>query len=191
MIEVSPRRPRRRVAVIAAGGALLGFVALSVVLALGLGGDAASYRGTALLGDPVPDLTLPTLDGGTVDLAGLSGKAVIVNFWNSWCIPCKEEEPALRAFYAAHADEPDFGMIGIVRDDTEAAIRTWVREHGTLWTVAFDPGARASVDFGTTGQPETYAISPGGVVVAKHLGRATIDDLERLLRLARGEAATR
>ena len=155
--------------------------------ALGLSGDSAEYRGTALLGDPVPALSLTTLDGDTIELADLSGKAVIVNFWNSWCIPCKDEEPALRSFYAAHADEDDFMMVGIVRDDSEGAIRRWVRDYGTAWPVAMDPGARAAVDFGTTGQPETYAIAPGGVVVAKHLGQASTDDLENLLALARGQ----
>lgn len=179
---------RRRTVMYASGGVLAAFVALTVVLALSLDGDASEYRGTALLGDPAPALTLPALDGGEVDLAGLRGRAVIVNFWNSWCIPCKEEEPALQAFYAAHAADDDFEMIGIVRDDREGPVRKWVEEHATPWTVTMDPGARAAVDFGTTGQPETYAISPSGVVVAKHLGRATLDDLENLLRLARGRA---
>ncbi|MBI2169970.1 MAG: TlpA family protein disulfide reductase [Actinobacteria bacterium] len=178
---------RRRIALFAAGAVLVAFLAFTVVLALGLDGESAEYRGTALLGDPVPDLVLPTLDGGEVALAELDGKAVIINFWNSWCIPCKEEEPALKAFYAAHAGESDFEMIGIVRDDSESAIRKWVETHGTAWTVAFDPSARASVDFGTTGQPETFAVAPNGRIAALQRGRVSIDDLENMLALARGE----
>ena len=180
---------RRRVVLISSMGALAVFAGFSVVLALGLSGDAADYRGTALLGDPVPDLALPALDGDSVDLRGLRGKAVIINFFNSWCVPCKEEEPALRAFFAAHRDEDDFVMIGIVRDDTEAAIRKWAREREDdgLWTIVLDPGARASVDFGTTGQPETFAVGTDGTIVGLQRGRATLDDLESMLAIARGE----
>jgi cytochrome c biogenesis protein CcmG/thiol:disulfide interchange protein DsbE len=162
------------------------FVGLAVVMALRLG-ERPDLVSTALLGRPVPDLTLPTIEGGEVSLAGLGGRVVIVNFFNSWCVPCKEEEPSLRAFHARHAAEPGFVMVGIVRDDTDRAVRRWAEGRDVGWTIAFDPDGRAAVDFGTTGQPETYAVSPTGVVVAKHLGRATRSDLEDLLALARGE----
>ena len=55
-----------------------------------------------------------------------------MNFWNSWCIPCRQEEPALQTFYAAHRNEPDFAMVGIVRDDSAEPIRSYVaaeRDH--------------------------------------------------------------
>lgn len=188
-----PMPRRRRVALISAGIVLAVFAGLSVVLALQLDGGTPDYQGTALLGDPVPALTLPELspDGGsaadapTVDLAALRGEVAIVNFFNSWCIPCKEEEPALKEFFAAHRDEDDFNMIGIVRDDTEGDMRALVRDHNIGWTVVLDPGARASVDFGTTGQPETFAVASDGTIVGIHRGRATIADLESMLALAR------
>lgn len=170
--------------------ALVAFAGLSAVFALQLGDGPSDYRGTALLGDAVPALALPRLDGPDMVLAAeLRGKATVINFFNSWCIPCKEEEPALREFFLAHRDEPDFAMVGIVRDDTTAAIRKWVaeREPDELWTVLLDPGARASVDFGTTGQPETFAVSTEGTIVAVQRGRATLDDLENMLTIARGQ----
>ncbi|HLF99834.1 MAG TPA: TlpA disulfide reductase family protein [Acidimicrobiia bacterium] len=180
----------KRVVLISAGAVLAVFLGFSVVLALQLSDGSPDYQGTALLGDPVPALELPLLpavsgeDAGVVALAGLDGVA-IVNFFNSWCIPCKEEEPALKAFFAAHRNDGDFQMIGIVRDDTEGAVRKLVQSHDLEWTIVLDPGARASVDFGTTGQPETFAISADGRVVALHRGRATIDDLEGMLAIAR------
>ncbi|MCZ7530292.1 MAG: TlpA family protein disulfide reductase [Acidimicrobiia bacterium] len=100
--------------------------------------------------------------------------------------PVCAEHPALAEFHARHADDPDFAMVGIVRDDTEEAARGWVEDKGVSWTTALDPGDRAALDFATTGQPETYAIDPTGVVVGKQLGEVDVDDLEALLARARG-----
>lgn len=165
-------------------------VALGVVLALQVGGDEASGQKAriGLVDQPAPDFDLPTLDGGRVALADLAGKVVIVNFWNSWCIPCKQEHPALVEFYDRHRDDSDLVMIGIVRDDTEKAAREYVEEQGDDWVMALDPGSRAALDFGTFGQPETYAISPDGVIVGLQLGPVTVADLEAMLARARGVA---
>lgn len=183
----APALPRRRGRTALVTASIVGAVLVVVGVSLALRVNRPTqYTGTALLGKRVPDLELPTLEGRSVALRGLAGRAVIVNFWNTWCIPCREEEPALRDFYARHQSDPDFAMVGIVRDDSESAVRTWVRDHQTAWTVAFDPGARAAIDFGTSGQPETYAISPDGVVVGRQLGRAAPKDLEALLARARG-----
>ena len=175
------RRPVRLIT----GAAAVG-VALLVALLVGGLGRSSTFDPVAVLGRPAPADVLPGLDGGQVDLAGLRGTAVLVNFWNSWCQPCQEEAPALAAFYARHAGEPEFAMIGVVHDDTTAAVSRWVTTHDIGWRVALDPGNAAALDFGTTGQPETYAISPSGVVVAKRAGPATVEDLERLLSMARG-----
>jgi len=167
-----------------AGAAAVG-VALLVALMVGGLGRSATFDPVAVLGRPAPADVLPDLDGGRVDLAGLRGTAVLVNFWNSWCQPCQEEAPALATFYARHAGEPGFAMVGVVHDDTQEAVSRWVAAHDIGWLVALDPDNVAALDFGTTGQPETYAISPSGVVVGKRAGPSTLDDLERLLDMAR------
>ena len=160
---------------------------LSVVLALNVGKDPLADTHTSrLLGKAAPSFDLPTLDGARVRSADLAGKAVIVNFWNSWCVPCRQEHPALVEFYRGHAGDPDFVMIGIVRDDTRSAIETYVRVEGVPYVVAFDPGSKAALDFGTRGQPETYAISPSGVIVGSQYGPSTVADLEKMLAAARG-----
>src|SRR5262249_11864948 len=112
---------------------------------------------------------------------------VIVNFWNSWCIPCQQEHPALVEFYRRHAADPGFAMVGIVRDDTEDAVRSYVADEGVPYTVALDPGAQASLDFGTRGQPETYAISPDGVIAGTQFGPSSVTNLEQMYAAARGQ----
>ena len=162
---------------------------LAVVLATQVGTDPrADANKSHLLGENAPAFDLPTLDGGRVRSSDLAGKVVVVNFWNSWCIPCIEEHPALVEFYRRHADDPGFAMVGIVRDDTESAIRRYVDDEGVPYTVALDPGARASLDFGTRGQPETYVISPDGVIAGTQFGPSSVSDLEKMFTAARGQA---
>lgn len=165
------------------------FVAvLAVVLATQVGTDPrADTNRSHLVGKDAPAFDLPTLDGNQVRSSELGGKVVVVNFWNSWCIPCLQEHRALVEFHGRHADDPSFVMIGVVRDDTEAAIRRYVEEEGVPYTVAFDPGGGAALDFGTRGQPETYAITPDGVIAASNLGPSSVSQLETMYRAARGQ----
>jgi cytochrome c biogenesis protein CcmG/thiol:disulfide interchange protein DsbE len=132
-----------------------------------------------------PQFDLTALDDRPVSTSALAGKTYVVNFWNSWCIPCRQEEAALQAFYAAHRSEPDFGMVGIVRDDEESAVRSYVAGNNIGWPIAFDPDGRAALGFGTTGQPETYVISPSGVAACGSLGPVTRPELEAWLRIVR------
>ena len=134
---------------------------------------------------PAPTFDLTTLDRAHVSSHALADKTYVVNIFNSWCIPCRQEEPALRTFYAAHDTEPDFAMLGIVRDDDAAAIRGYVAAEKIAWPVAFDPDGSAELGFGTTGQPETYVISPTGVAACGSLGPVTDAELEAWLELVR------
>jgi cytochrome c biogenesis protein CcmG, thiol:disulfide interchange protein DsbE len=164
-------------------------IVFGVVLALNVGADPQEdAKQSHLVGKAAPNFDLPNLTGGRVTLADLAGKSAIVNFWNSWCIPCRQEEPLLERFYAAHHDDPDFVMIGIVRDDETKNVKAYVQQHGVGWTVALDPGSVAALDFGTRGQPETYAISPSGVVAAAKIGPMAAGELDRFLAAARASA---
>jgi cytochrome c biogenesis protein CcmG/thiol:disulfide interchange protein DsbE len=160
----------------------------AVVLATQVGTDPrADANKSHLLGANAPSIDLPTLDGGRLQTSDLAGKVVIVNFWNSWCIPCQEEHQALADFYGSHAGDPGFAMVGIVRDDTDDAVRRYVAGEGVPYPVALDPGARAALEFGTRGQPETYAISPDGVISGTRFGPSSVANLEQLLAAARGQ----
>ena len=177
---VTPRRALAGVAIVLVLGA-------SALAATRLDEDV-DYRATPLLGRLVPDETVTTLEGETLALRDLAGRSVIVNFWNTWCVPCRREVPALERFWARHGNDPDLVFVGIVRDDTEGAVRDFVEERRWDWDIVFDPGERTALAFGTTGQPETFAIAPDGLVVGRRVGEASAQDLEQLLALARGQA---
>lgn len=159
-------------------------VALGVVLAVQHRSEASVPR-LVQEHKSAPTFSLTTLDGKQVSSRSLAGKTYVVNFWNSWCIPCRQEAPALETFYAAHRNEPDFAMVGIVRDDEPGPIRDYVATNSVAWPVALDPSGSAGLGFGTTGQPETYVISPTGVAACGTLGPSTVAELEAWLQAAR------
>jgi thiol-disulfide isomerase/thioredoxin len=159
-------------------------VGLGVVLALNHRSEPSIPRLVQEHGS-APDFSLKTLDGKTVSNAALKNKTYVVNFFNSWCIPCQKEAPALKAFYAEHKNEADFAMVGIIIDDDASTMRNYVSKEKIDWPVAVDPQGSASLGFGTTGQPETYVIAPDGVAVCGTLGQSTQQVLDIWLQAAR------
>jgi cytochrome c biogenesis protein CcmG/thiol:disulfide interchange protein DsbE len=132
-----------------------------------------------LLGQPAPDVALPRLDGpGTVALSDLRGQVVVVNFWASWCVPCREENDDL---LAAAARYDDVTFLGIVYQDTPQAARAFLDELGQGYDHLLDPGSRAAIDFGVFGIPETFFIDPDGTVAAKIIGTSDLGVLSATL----------
>jgi cytochrome c biogenesis protein CcmG, thiol:disulfide interchange protein DsbE len=160
---------------------------LAVVLAVTVSTDPRAEANTSrLVGKQVPAFSVEGLDGVPITSETLAGKTVLVNFWNSWCIPCREEHEALATWYDAHQDDPSVVLLGIVREDNRKDAREWVEERDVTWPVGFDPGGKASLDFGTRGQPETYAIGPDGVVAASKFGPVTPALLDEMVAYAQG-----
>lgn len=158
---------------------------LAVVLASQVSTNPqAADQQSRLVGQTVPTFTVHTFDGQTLSSTSLAGKAVLVNFWNSWCIPCQQELPALKAFEQEHADDPTVELLGVLRDDTTQAARPYAAAEGMTWDLVNDASGNLSLDFGTRGQPETYAISPTGVVVGTQFGPASTRNLDTLLAAA-------
>ena len=180
------RHPARWIAL----GVALAVVVLGVVLALNVGTDPqAATKESKLLGRPAPSFELQNLAGGTVSSDSLAGKAVVVNFWNEWCVPCIQELPALKQFWNAHKDDPDVAMVGIVRDTrlNDKDLADYTAHDGIGWTIALDRDNRAALDFATRGQPETFVISPAGQISGYQYGPASVRGLE--LMLAAGQSA--
>ena len=175
-------RGRVRVVAIVVAVVLIGF---AVVLAVNVGKDPrADANRSQLLGKSSPAYDLPLLDGQRVTNEGLLGRTVVINFWNSWCIPCQQEHDALVTWWGQHRTDDAVTMLGIVREDTQRAVERYVGDEDVTWPVAMDPGGKAALAFGTRGQPETYVISPSGVVVASQYGPVTVANLDAMVAAA-------
>ena len=129
-----------------------------------------------LLGQTAPDFTLPVLGGnGTqVHLASLKGKPIILNFWGSWCEPCQQEAPFLQQTWT-HVQSQGVVMLGIdIPEASDSAPLGFIHQYGITYTnVKDDPEGSTGLNYGTTGQPETFFINRNGVVVAHWLGPLT------------------
>ncbi len=143
------------------------FIAVLAVLALiallGFGLLSKGSSGIAL-GDPAPDAPLPRLEGGgTESLADYRGRWVLVNFWASWCLPCREEAPDLEDFQRRYGGE-DFTVLGIDSRDLSDDGRAFVREFDLTYPQLRDGDGSAADEFGNTGVPENYLVDPEGNV---------------------------
>jgi cytochrome c biogenesis protein CcmG, thiol:disulfide interchange protein DsbE len=139
--------------------AVLAVLAVVGLLVYGLASKGSS--GVAL-GDEAPASALPRLEGGGEgSLRESRGRWVLVNFWASWCEPCKQEAPALERFQRRHGG-PDFTVIGIDSRDLEGDGRAFVRKYGLSYPQLRDGNGDAAHAFGTTGVPENFLVDPRG-----------------------------
>lgn len=138
-----------------------------------------------LLGQPAPEVTARTIDGTTARLATYRGRWVLVNFFATWCVPCRQEHPDLIAFDERHRAIGDAVVVGVVYDDTPSAVTRFRKELGGDWPMLIDERGRIALEFGVRGIPESFLISPSGVVTSRIVGGVDDDDLEGLLRRAK------
>lgn len=143
-------------------------IPLLALLAFGLTRPAKKLP-SALLGEPAPPIRGATLDGDSASLEELRGEVTIVNFWASWCGPCRLEHPALMRASRRWPDD-SVSLLGVVYQDTRAGARAFMRRYGGDWPSVLDPGTRTAIDYGVTGVPETFFVGPDGTVVSKHKG---------------------
>lgn len=125
------------------------------------------------IGEPVPDFRLDTLSHGVIDLSDFRGQTVVLNFWASWCGPCREEMPEFAALYRERADAGDLTVIAVdfTPDDTRAAAAAFVEEYELPFPIALDTaGGDVASRFGVHGLPSTFFIDADGVLRSRMLG---------------------
>ena len=146
-----------------------GVVPAAAALALALAACSAGAS-AAKVGKPAPGVTAKDLNGATVRLTELRGAPVLLNFWASWCVPCKGEFPVLQK---GLSDHPALRVVGVVFNDSAASARRFVASEHATWPSLTDPGAKIASAFHVAqkpGIPVSVLIDSAGVVRGTHLG---------------------
>jgi cytochrome c biogenesis protein CcmG, thiol:disulfide interchange protein DsbE len=196
--EPSDRRPRRRGWLLILAGVLtVGLVAGVLVAVLGDGSESSgtmrpgSVTGGAggEVGSPAPDFELPALDGsGDVRLADYRGRPVIVNFWASWCNPCRQEFPLLQQALRDHRAER-LAVIGVTYQDIAPDSRTFVRQRRATWPQGVDDGGTVADAFGVRAIPQSFFVRADGTIAARIFGFTSKEALARPLNELLGTSA--
>ena len=155
---------------------MLAILGLVVVLAFGFRRDPHDIK-TGTVGKPAPSFDLERLEGGgRLRLDDYRGKVVILNFWASWCIPCKQENPALVTVWERYRTS-DVVLIGVLYQDSVVAGRDYTARMGNAWPTGVDEDGRTALAYGVFGIPETFFIAPDGRIAGRHIGPIDVDTL--------------
>lgn len=144
-----------------------------IVLALIFGiklfiGDQTTQ--SPLIGEQAPAFNLQVWgSSNSVSISSLHGKPVVLNLWASWCIPCRQEAPALESAWQQYQSQ-GVEFIGVDVQDTQQAGQQFISENGITYPIVTDADGHLSINYGMTGVPETYFISPSGRIVGKIAG---------------------
>jgi cytochrome c biogenesis protein CcmG/thiol:disulfide interchange protein DsbE len=161
-------------------GVAIGLVALLFALLAWslLTDEGGNLAAKANRGDrpQAPDFALERLDEeGELELSSLAGKAVVLNFWASWCQPCKQEAPFLEQVWQGNRDR-GLVVVGLDAKDFRADARRFAERYGLTFPLVYDGPGDSTSSFGVTGFPETFVIDREGRVVAAFKGGVDDDD---------------
>lgn len=175
-----------------AGGILLGVgVGLLALSALGIERDLSNIRVISFGGEsylapeekqPAADFTLEDLSGIPVNLEELEGRPVVVNFWASWCGPCRNEMPLLEAYFMDYQD--NLVILGVNAGEPADTVRPYVEELGLTFPILLDSKNEVYSLYRVRGMPTTFFLDADGIIRFQHIGELSeaqlADYLERI-----------
>jgi len=150
----------------------------ALVTVSGCGSTGGSIRGKL-----APDFTLSDLEGNPVSLSDFRGKTVLINFWATWCPPCRSEMPAIKSVYQEYKDK-GVEVIGVDLKESENAVREFIEEGGYNWTFVLDGDGSVSRDYRITGIPESFFVTREGIIREMHIGPMSAETIEEKLKRA-------
>jgi peroxiredoxin len=155
------------------------FLVLAVMLAACAGSGGSSPAGVNE-GNQARDFSLETLDGSSVSLEDYRGKVVLVNFWATWCPPCRDEVPDIETTYRERRDE-GFVVLGVNVEEPRGAVEPFVAEFDMTYPVLLDESGQVLKMYRAIGLPMSVVVDQEGVIRARHVGFLTAAQLERYL----------
>src|SRR6266498_4322658 len=179
-------RLSRRERLLAIGGALAGLLLIALAWVLTGRNAQPGLPPVAETRKPAPAFALPGLHGETVRLNDYRGKVVLVNFWGTWCVPCKEETPALAAVYRKLLDQ---GLVVIGVDlrnqersgpDGDADVRAFTERYGVTYPIALDIAGETARAFQIYPLPTSFVVDQNGLIRYVRVGPITAQEVETL-----------
>jgi thiol-disulfide isomerase/thioredoxin len=157
-------------------------IAAVLVLVVGALGGCGGGNQRVEIGKRAPGIQAAAIvDGQRVDLASFRGRATLVNFWGSWCDPCRKELPRL-----VEAERSGTAVLGVAVRDSRRRAREMLAEYQATWPSADDPEGVIARRWGVgSGFPVTFAVNGAGVVTGRHFGEMSTADLDALIATAR------
>lgn len=168
----------------------MGIPFAAILIGVLAGGAAASAAGPIKPGDPAPSIRLPSADGKVVSLADYKGKVVLIDFWASWCGPCRQAFPAINDLYGELKDR-GFEVIAVNLDEQRKDADEFLSKRPHEMKVVFDPKGTSATSFSLGGMPSSFVIDREGRVQFTHTGytTATLADYRREVLSLLREAA--
>ena len=177
---------RRGWILLASGLPVLGLFALLAWASMKSGGNPGGFGVNAEFGqvevsaDQADDFSLKLMAGGTLTLSELRGKAVMVDFWSSWCPPCRREAPVLAEVYLEYEGLP-VEFVGVDIWDVPSAAQEHIDRYNVPYPNGIDADGIIVINYGVTGLPEKFFISPEGTIVKKFVGPMSPSKLRGIL----------
>jgi thiol-disulfide isomerase/thioredoxin len=176
-----------------AGGAAFALLMLAAWLLLRAGlPQRSDYTGVDVaaigrvapeIGALAPPIDAPTLNGDRVNLQALRGGSVVINFWATWCVPCRREMPDLQSLH----EETGVPVLAVNLAESPPVVQQWVDEFALTLTVVLDSRGRIAEQYRLRGQPTTYVVAPDGIITHIYYGATTDDILHAALLTHTGD----